>query len=194
MRRTVAILCVAALAAWGLSAGAAAQDGQTVSVTATAGEQDDCPSGDTYCWLVEGAEGIEPGDTVEVTVVNPSDNSVAHNFYVMFGAPAETGGNTDGSAADHSTDDVAPGEETTLSFEVPEDADEIYGWCDVAGHEQLGMWELWEIGASGGGDGGDGGMDGNGTDGDGADASPGLGLLAALAGMGLAAAALARRR
>lgn len=168
---------------------AVAQDG-TVTLTVEAKESG-CV--ETYCWEFEGdTDAIDAGATVEITVRNPNSNSANHNFFIKEGSGAQ-GGTDPGSDTLASTDDLAPGEEETLRFTVPDDVDELYYWCDVAGHESLGMFGSWSV-SSDGTDGGDGA---DGADGDGegeANSQPGFGMLAALAALGLTAFVLARRR
>ncbi len=169
---------------------AVADEGHTITLTAEAKESG-CR--ETYCWEFDGdTDAIDAGATVEITVRNPSSNSANHNFFIKEGSGAQ-GGTDPGSDTLASTDDLAPGEEETISFTVPDDVGELYFWCDVAGHESLGMFGSWSI-SSDGDDGADGG---DGADGDGegeANSQPGFGLLAALTALGLTAFVLARRR
>ncbi len=197
MRKTLLAIATLGLLAMPLVTPVAAQDSTTVEITATAVEGD---CGDrTYCWEIDQSGPFQPGDTLEITVVNPGSNSQQHNFYLMNGTPEQEGGGTDGDDAEWSTEDLSPGDEEMLTVTVAQDVDELYYWCDIGGHETLGMWGTLTAGQDGGSDGTDNGSSQDGgtggtSSGDGAQSSPGLGLVAALAGISLAAWAVARRR
>lgn len=184
MDKTLATVAVLAILAMPWAAPSAAQDGQTVEMTITAMETG---CGDTtYCWEVEANGAFQPGDTLEITVVNPGSNTQQHNLYIMDGTPEQEGGGSEADDASWNTEMISPGEEASLTVEVPEDTEALYFWCEVGGHENLGMYGTLSAGQDGG--------DGTGTGGDGQSSSPGLGLVAALAGLALAAFVAARRR
>lgn len=194
MNKLLLVLASFALVTMPLVAPAAAQDGQTVEITATAMESG---CGDrTYCWEIDASGSFQPGDTLEITVVNPESNGIEHNFYIMNGTPDQEGGGTDEEEAGWNTDNLQPDDEATLTVPVGEGVEELYYWCDVGAHENLGMYGTLTAGqddTDGGADtGGDDG--GDGTDGEGQSSSPGLGLVASLAGLAMAAYAVARRR
>lgn len=198
MHKLLLMLASLGLVAMPLMAPAAAQDGQTVEITATALEGG---CGDrTFCWETDASGSFQPGDTLEITVVNAESNSQQHNLYLMNGTPEQEGGGTDPAEAGWNTDDLAPGEEETLTLTVGQDVEELYYWCDIGGHENLGMYGTLTAGDSqDGGDGSDGddGADtggDDGTDGEDQSSSPGLGSVGILAGLALAAFAVARRR
>lgn len=202
MHKTLLAIVTLGLLSMPLVAPVAAQEGDTVEIILTAVEGG---CGDrTYCWETDQSGPFQPGDTLEITVVNPESNRQQHNLYLMNGTPEQEGGGSDGDQAGWNTSDLAPGEEETLTVTVGQSTEELYYWCDIGGHETLGMWDTLTAGqenATGddgsNGPGGDGdGSDGDGgtDDGDGAQSSPGLGLVAALAGLSLAAWAVARRR
>lgn len=45
------------------------------------------------------------------------------------------------SAGGHADHLVPPGGQRTITFTVPQDAQGIYLWCSLPGHEEAGMWE-----------------------------------------------------
>lgn len=155
--------------------------GDTVHIVLEAGEAGDCPDSN-YCFdVVSGDESkVTGGNTVELEIRNPSDNSIQHNAHVADTSDADRGGDTPASAAFGNTNDVSPGETDTTTFTVPDGVETTYIWCDIAGHESGGMW--LEAGATG--DGGDGG---------GGNGSPGFTALGVLAGVGLALVVAGRR-
>lgn len=185
-RRTrflLAALTVAAFAAVAIAPIlASAQDER---ITATARESG---CGDTtLCFDLSGAASVAPGATVEFTLVNPDDNDSHHNLYVDTTGDYDTNhDDTAADAAEQNTDDVDPGNQTTLTVTAPMDGD-LYIWCEVSGHESLGMWARIPVtsdttnGDDGTGDGGQNGV-------------PGFGAVAALAAAGIVAAFLVRRR
>lgn len=174
------VLLALALAASALVTGptVAGHTGEDAQVTVTAQSGDACPSGDDFCFDVEGDVPVEAGKTVEVTFVVPESEEIQHDLHVADSGYDE-GGNSDTSDEIAGVDPVSPGNETTFTFDVPEGADQLYYWCDVAAHETRGMHGLWgEASADGGGEGGN--------------ESPGVGVAAALAVLGVGAAVLSR--
>lgn len=178
LKRPLLIACVV-LAAVAAQPAALAHTGHGVFVVLEAGEAGDCPDG-SYCFDVVRGDlaDITPGADVELELENPEDNGIQHNAHVARLADRNQGGNTPTTSAFANTEDVDPGQTTTINFTVPTDADEVYIWCTIAGHESGGMWIT-----SGEADGGS--ADGNG--------SPGFTALGALAGIGFALLAHRRR-
>lgn len=116
---------------------ASAQNTTQVTIEA----REDCPE-TTFCFDVTGdIEEAEPGDVLDVTFVNPEENLQEHNVYVALSSEANVGDEeaTEPRQAFANTENVSPGNETTLSAEIPEDAEAIYLWCTVRAHEQQGM-------------------------------------------------------
>lgn len=183
--RHATLLAGALLVAGALVAPAASANGDhgsSVHIVLEAGEGDDCPDG-SYCFDVTSGDlsKVTAGTDVQLTLENPSDNSLQHNAHVTRLAEADKGGDTAGSAAYASTEDVSKGSSATINFTVPDNADITYIWCDIGAHEAGGMWIT--AGGGGGGNGGDGG--GNG--------SPGFTAVGALLGVGVALLASRRR-
>lgn len=102
--------------------------------------ESDCPGDRTYCFVV--AEGdladLASPATVQLTFRNAGD--LQHNLLVAQLGNAEVGDDTFASAAFFQTDAIDPGNETVGNFVIPAEAGGLYLWCDIAGHEQLGMW------------------------------------------------------
>lgn len=192
------MLAVIGLATMALPPAAMADPSHQVHVTATA-QESGCPGERTFCWETEMDGSISAGDNVKVTVVNPQESSSEHDFFATWGAYDQEHQDTEpGNDSAGTNGSIAPGEETSFNFTVPDDAETLYYWCDISGHEQLGMYGTWNVTASDGGhDHGDHPHDDDTTDGGGSDdgqqSSPGVGLLAALAGLALVAFALGRR-
>lgn len=183
---TLATLTLIAFA----SAPAMGQSGATVDLLA---KESGCSGGKTFCFDVELTGTIEPGSTVTFNVEVASSAASPHNAYVTVEDDYDTDHtNTDSGAAEGNTADLDPGESASFTVEVPDDATELYYWCDVSGHETLGMWGTLAVGGSMT-DGGDGMDGGDGDDGNETSDSPNLGVLAILAGTALAAFALRRR-
>lgn len=190
MRPNRLLFALFLLAAFALAGGSAlAHASHTVQVTATAQSSDQCGD-ETWCWDVQKSGEIDPGATVEVTVEVPDeDGQTTHNLYVADRGYNE-GGNTDPDTAIAGTDeDLGPGDTATFTFTAPSDASELYFWCDEGAHEQLGMWWTEDLAAGGTDDGSTDGTDGS----DDQQSSPAIGLLAALVGLALVAAASGNR-
>lgn len=116
---------------------ASAQNTTQVTIEA----REDCPE-TTFCFDFTGdVEDAEPGDVLDVTFVNPEDNLQEHNVYLALSSEANVGDEeaTEPRVAFANTEDISPGNETTLSAEIPEDAEAVYLWCTVRAHEQQGM-------------------------------------------------------
>jgi uncharacterized cupredoxin-like copper-binding protein len=117
----------------------ASAHGAAYDLTVEASE--DCPD-TTYCFEVtEGSvDEVAAGEEVNLTIVNPEDNSLDHNLYVTTIGQASEDRDTDASAAEKNTDTVSPGEQASLEYFVPQGADGLYLWCDVGVHENQGMY------------------------------------------------------
>jgi PGF-CTERM protein len=146
---------------------------------------EDCPDA-TYCYEVtEGSmDDLAAGEEVHFTFVNPESNDLNHNVYVADLADASDDRDTDPSAAEDNTRNLAPGEETSLEFFVPNGFSGVYVWCDVGVHESQGMYLETAFSEDATTDSGDGQETSD---------SPGLGALAALAALGAVAVGLHRR-
>lgn len=165
---------------------AGAQEG-TDQMTVVAHESG-CEGDRDFCFEVtEGDPGeLSAGDEVEVTLRNPSENPSSHNLYVTTPDQAdEEDRDTPEDAAIENTTTVEPGAETTMTFTVPDDADGLYWWCEISGHESLGMWLESAVASGEGGADGQDGADGD-TSGNDSPLPAGLALVA-LAGVALAA-------
>lgn len=155
--------------------------------TVTTASGDDCPDGKSLCFIVDGPAAVAAGESVEVTFVN--EDSQVHNFFVdKTGDYDADNADTSTSAAEANTEDVDPGNQTTLTFTAPTDRDDFYTWCDIPGHEAGGMWTKFTV------TGADTGGNGDGGNGDGTTTTPGFGVLAALAAAGIAGALSSRYR
>lgn len=141
--------------------GTASAHGGTDSVTIEA--RDSGCSGSQYCYVVtEGSlANATAGEQVEIVFKNAG--SIEHNLHVTTLSQADDANeNTAGSAAFANTTNIESGNQTTLQFMVPSGANGLYLWCDVSGHEGLGMYK--EVSFGGGGapaDGTDGGQNGS---------------------------------
>ncbi len=137
-------------------------------VTVAAREAPECPPGEQkiYCLtVIDGQlDGVRQGEAVALTLIN--QGQAPHNAYVTLGAQADTSTReTPADAAFANTTTISPGEQTNVSFIVPEDAESLYLWCEVSNHERLGMWlEVTVEPAQGPGNGTDDGQAGNTTD------------------------------
>lgn len=102
--------------------------------------EDGCPDGRAFCFeITEGSlSDVGPGDEVTITLKN--EGSSLHNLYVTRLSQADPGGDTPSEAAFAETEDLDRDEQGEISFTVPESAEGIYLWCEVSGHEQLGMY------------------------------------------------------
>lgn len=194
-RSTVAGIAVVAIAVAAVAALAflpTIVSAQETTWEITAREEDDCP--ETYCFDVS-QSSFEAGTTVNATFTNPSDNVATHDALVeLDGTWDDSHDDTDNADADAGVEGMAPGNSSSFEFTVPDDRSDFYLWCDVTGHEGLGMWENIEITGLDGDDGTDGdGTDGDGTDGDGP-GTPGFSTVAGVAAVGVALLVLKRRR
>lgn len=157
-----------------LAAPASAQN--TTQITLEARE--DCPD-TTFCFEVVGdLEDVEPGDVLDITLENPAENLQEHNVHVAKASEANVGEeeSTPSNRAFASSEDVSPGNETSLSTEIPDNAESIYLWCTIRAHETQGMFVEAELA----------GVEEE------ANGSPGPGVLATLAAIA-AVGGLARR-
>lgn len=111
-------------------------------VTLEADDGDGCASDQKVdCFRVTNGslDGFVQGMRVHVMLENVGDNP--HNVYVTTSDEAdENNVDTPADAAINNSDTIDPGESTNLTFTVPGDASGLYFWCDVDGHETLGMW------------------------------------------------------
>lgn len=141
-------------------------------------------------------DGFVQGMRVHVMLENVGDNP--HNAYVTTSSEADSNhADTPADAAINNSDTIDPGQSTNLTFTVPEDASGLYFWCDVGGHETLGMWLESSVEEAPAQDGNDTGEPtGNGTNAsdDGGDGNmiPAPGL--AIVGLAAAIVAATRRR
>lgn len=111
-------------------------------LTIEADDGDSCASDQKIdCFRVTNGslDAFVQGMRVHVMLENVGDNP--HNIYVTTSDQAD-GNNVDtpADAAINNSDTIDPGQSTNLTFTVPEDASGLYFWCDVGGHETLGMW------------------------------------------------------
>lgn len=172
---------------------------QETSWTITAREEDDCS--ETYCFDVS-QSSFEAGTTVNATFENPSDNGQTHDALVELDGTWDEShddtngpGSSDGSGddSDAGAEDIAPGNSSSFEFTVPSDRSDFYLWCDVTGHETLGMWENIEITGLDDGNGDGDGTNGDGTNGNGP-STPGFSAFAGIAAVGAALVLLKHRR
>lgn len=180
MLRLVAAVALVGLALGPLGGLATAQS--TVQLTIQPSE--DCADS-TYCYELTSGSLLEvsAGDTLEITFENPSSNNLDHNLHLAKAANANS--NHEGTAKSQAfanTDDVSPGEEATLTAQVPADASGLYLWCTVGVHESQGMWDEASFSERGPGDGSTS-----------ANSSPGPGVVLAITGLAGLALVLRRR-
>lgn len=84
-------------------------------------------------------DGFEQGMRVHLMLENVGDNS--HNVFAAKQADADSNHvDTPASAAINSSETIDPGASANLTFTIPDDAEGLYLWCDVQGHEAAGMW------------------------------------------------------
>lgn len=162
---------------------ATAAQHEGASLTVIAREGADCSGGASFCLEVEGSPELAPGDSVTVTYRN--EGQAGHSLYIAAKEDADSSHTDTGeSTGEAEIDVIEAGEEESTTFTVPE-AEALYLWCDVTGHEAAGMWTEVELAE------GNGSMDDpNGMDEPSSEA-PVPGLVAVLAL--LAVSALARR-
>lgn len=191
------LIALGLLAAGFLAApGSAAPADVHVTLTATEGPDCDPTTAEAACFIVSNGSlsDLPAGGTVHLMLENTGQ--LDHNAFVTDAANADENNlDTAGDDAVASTDTVSAGGNTSVTFTVPSDADELYIWCDIQGHEPLGMFMTASVGpaVSDGGDGADGGDD-DGSEGDDANPLPAPGALALAGAAGIAVLAEARRR
>lgn len=143
--RTASVAVAALVLVTLLAATAGAQNTTQLTVEA----REDCAE-TTFCFEITGdLEDAEPGDVLDITLVNPEDNLQEHNLHLALSSEANVGEEeaTEPRVAFASTEDVSPGNETTLSVEIPEEAEGVYLWCTIRAHEQQGMFR--DVGLAG---------------------------------------------
>ncbi len=127
-------------------------------LTVEALERDDCPPDRAFCFEVThgSLEELEPDTTVRLTFVNQGQD--VHNVAITRlsdADPDRTNTPMKGMFAG-TAEEVQPGTQQTFFFHVPSDADGIYLWCHVVGHESAGMWLAQDLpGTPGSDDGGE---------------------------------------
>lgn len=101
-----------------------------------------CLEGRTYCFDVTNGslDALVPGTNATVTFVN--EGRTLHDVHLgALGARDPRHRDTPSSAAFARSDTIDHGRRATFAFSVPPAAGAgVYAWCDVAGHEALGMW------------------------------------------------------
>lgn len=172
------LLVVAALFS---AAPSAAQESVSLVIEVT---EDSAECGDDRTWCFTVAEGdladVEPGSEVTITFRNTGQSPHQLDVSTLADADPEHKNTRSDDAIANTTAGMSPGSEETITFTAPEDAEGLYYWCGVSGHEQLGMWLEAAYGAEEEDDGGAG------------EASA-PGALAFLSLLGLAFMALRRR-
>lgn len=135
----IATLAVLTLAAMVPLADTAVGHAGATQITLEASE--DCPES-TYCFeFTEGSpDAIAVGEEINVTLVNPEGNDRDHNVHVTQLGQASEDRDTDASAAEMNTPNVAPGEQASLEYFVSQGTEGLYFWCDVGVHESQGMY------------------------------------------------------
>lgn len=84
-------------------------------------------------------DGLEQGMRVHLKLENVGNAS--HNAYAAPSADADSNHlDTPADAAINNTDTIEAGENTSMIFQIPSDAEGLYIWCDIQGHEAGGMW------------------------------------------------------
>lgn len=101
-----------------------------------------CPSGRNPCLVVlDGSlADLKPGDTVNITFVNQDEDE--HDLAVTTTALMDpTHHDTAWSSAiGHTAQDVEGNTAQSFEFTIPANAAGLYLWCDIPGHEDMGMW------------------------------------------------------
>lgn len=101
----------------------------------------DCPAKKQMCFeITEGHPAdLEPGATVKVHFLNKG--FLEHEWMVTALGNADANHkNTDHDVGLASIHAVKPGREANATFVVPSNAEGLYFWCAVSGHESSGMW------------------------------------------------------
>lgn len=144
-----------------------------------------CGGDRDYCLdVVEGSlSHLSPGSTLNVTFRN--EGSTDHQLTIAPLSSADsTHKDTSPERAYGTIGEVEPGASATGTVQIPADETAIYLWCDLSGHERLGMWLEQDL---------TGPRDGGGGVEDDEQQSP-LSPWSALVAVGLAAIAVGRRR
>jgi len=116
----VAVIVFLGIAAFFFLTAPGDQAGETKTFTVSAVEA----SGGTELSFDSPSITVNAGDTVEITFVNPDENSKSHTFTLdRFGV---------------NTGFISPGESKTVTFTATESGSYAY-YCAVAGHRELGM-------------------------------------------------------
>ncbi|MCA1812628.1 MAG: cupredoxin domain-containing protein [Halobacteriales archaeon] len=174
------VFLVASVLALGIVAMAAPFAEAKGTVTATAKESG-CPK--TFCFDVSPAT-LTGGDDVTVNFNNPSGNT-QHSFCVLIGA--------NWKCAPEAPAYANPGTSATVTFTAPASGKVEYK-CSVPGHDVLGMMGNFTVQGASANTGGTNNTDGNtGETNPPPKASPSVGVIAMVVGVGLLAVALRRR-
>ena len=186
MRALFALLVLATIVA----PPAAASEGDNFTHVVVNATEDGCPAGKTFCFDATVHGEITDGETIEVAFTNLAANSSPHNFCFVIGDDYDPLHKDSQPVADQCTEMLQPGDSAELTIVLPTGAMDTYFWCDVAGHETLGMWGEWDVmGIS---------VDEEETTGDddeeGTEDTPGLAVGVLLLGAGLVALVGSRRR
>ncbi len=142
----IPIVTVLLLAATLMLAPAQAQQAD-LTLTLEADDADGCLDQQALdCFrIADGSlDTLQTGMLVHITLQNVGDNP--HNVYVTPQSSADTDTrDTNPDDAINGSETIDPGEETTLVFTVPDDAEGLYLWCEVGTHEAFGMYLTADI-------------------------------------------------
>lgn len=136
--RWMAVLATAAVALT-LSASVASAHG-LISLNVQVPPRADCPSDREHCLAsVEPQAVLHAGDEGDFLVWNDANES--HRVLVATNASADPShADTPASAALAEATVPANGSRDAGSFQIPDDAEALYAWCDEPGHEAGGAW------------------------------------------------------
>jgi uncharacterized cupredoxin-like copper-binding protein len=148
---------------------------QADRVTIEADDGGHCREGEKCLRFRGFAGGLDAGDRVRLHVENEGNSS--HSFWIARNE------DVDWDPLNASTDDaiagvaeIAPGQEVSLNFTIPNGTRTLFAWCNLSGHAREGEQLRWPLeAASGGGAGDDGRL------------SPFLGVFGVLVVLGMVA-------
>lgn len=108
------------------------EDGNETHTEEESGDHHDGDTNET------GSEDHDSGNETASGEEHHDDEDATQENHRTSDENEASGGHTEGSGG-HEAHLVPPGESRTMTFTVPEDAEGVYLWCSVPGHEEAGM-------------------------------------------------------
>lgn len=143
-RSVLGLILIAALSTMLVAMPVMAQASLTIEV-----KEKGCGGDHVWCFQVtEGdLDDISPGEEVTILFKNTGDSPHQLDIVTLADMDPDRERTSRSDAIANTTASMAVGAQETITFTVPADAEGLYLFCGVAGHEGLGMWLETDWGA-----------------------------------------------